>query len=354
MEDICLETVWENKLKYHGWSNRAIMQLPLCLAASTLNQYNMYIRAFRDFCRSRGHSFPPDDNASAVTADYLCLVADSTQRPEPKLRVAIAALTHLFDGYELDCPLRNYDMKMLRMALVKSGTKKSAHRTKSMPAAPFYAMFKNWDDNEILCIRDLRLKAITLMSLVFMARPSDIAPRGVTFHKDTETTELVSFSVDNLEFHSDNSMTVHFFAIKNDSNRSGFEVRIPGSNNDKTDVVKCVQSYINRTQEHRARLVGKPLFLSLKPPFRGIKAETVGRILSEAIASAGLSDQGYTPKCFRPTGANAAIEAGIMPETAMQIGRWKTKEVFYNHYVYPRAPGSYTDDIQTFSGVDYK
>ena len=93
-----------------------------------------------------------------------------------------------------------------------------------------------------------------------------------------------------------------------------------------------------------------PLFLSLNKPYSSIKAE---QVLSETISLAGLGGKGCTAKCCRPTAANAAIQAGYNPETTMYIGRWKTKEVFFNHYVYPLAPRCYTDGVQVFDGFDY-
>ena len=60
---------------------------------------------------------------------------------------------------------------------------------------------------------------------------------------------------------------------------------------------------------------------------------------------AGLADQGFLAKSFRPTGATIAVNSGVLQETVMQIGRWKTKEVFLNHYVYPNAPQSYTTNL---------
>ena len=89
----------------------------------------------------------------------------------------------------------------------------------------------------------------------------------------------------------------------------------------------------------------KQLLLSLNPPYKALKADSVARVLDEAIQLAGLKDQGFSAKSFRPTGATLAMAAGVLPDTAMQIGRWKTKEVFMNHYVYPRLPKNYTEKI---------
>lgn len=126
---------------------------------------------------------------------------------------------------------------------------------------------------------------------------------------------------------------------------------MPPSKDLKTDPVDALKVYIDRTR-HLAPSSG-PLFLSLNKPYSSIKAETVSKVLSEAISLAGLGGKGFTAKCFRPTAANVAIQTGCNPETAMYTGRWKTKEVFFNHYVYPLAPRGYTDGVQLFDGLDY-
>ena len=47
-----------------------------------------------------------------------------------------------------------------------------------MPRDPFLMLFSSCPENEKLLLKQLRLKAVTLLALVFMARPSDSAPRG--------------------------------------------------------------------------------------------------------------------------------------------------------------------------------
>ena len=57
-------------------------------------------------------------------------------------------------------------------------TKVLQQRTKIMPVEPFVEMFSNWLPNELLPIKELRQKAITLVSLV-MCKPSDLALKAV-------------------------------------------------------------------------------------------------------------------------------------------------------------------------------
>ena len=81
-----------------------------------------------------------------------------------------------------------------------------------------------------------------------------------------------------------------------------------------------LKHYIERTQDFRPQIQG-PVFLTLKSPYRPIKADTVAQILNDAIKRAGLGGQHYSAKDFRPTGATVAIDNGTDPEVAMQIGR---------------------------------
>ena len=43
---------------------------------------------------------------------------------------------------------------------------------------------------------------------------------------------------------------------------------------------------------------------------------------------AGLGGQDYSPQSFRPTGASVAIKADTKPETGVEIGHWKSDQVF--------------------------
>lgn len=307
---------------------------------------------FRNFCEENKIVFPPETDNSRVFSDFLCSVADESERPESLLKMCSAAITCLYNGLDQCSPMDNSDIKRLLSGLVKSSTKRPAKRTEIMPVKPFIDYFLSQSDNENLTLKLLRLKTITLLALSFMTRPSDLAPRAEMFDSSDNTVYPCFLSRDNVRFHEDNSVTITFFGVKNDTARTGFEVRIPPSEVSKTDPCCTLKAYMSRTSELTSR--SGPVFLSLNKPYSAIKADTVAKILSESIKLAGLGDKGYTAKCFRPTAANAAIESGCQPETAMYVGRWKTKEVFFSHYVYPLAPSDYTDGIKKYQGLDYR
>jgi integrase len=138
-----------------------------------------------------------------------------------------------------------------------------------------------------------------------------------------------------VSFNEDESATIRLHGIKNDTDRSGFEVVLPAAKDACIDPVKTLKDYITRTNNLRS-LNNRAVFLTLREPFTAIKSDTVGNILCQAIKLAGL--QGYSAKDFRPTGATVAINNGVDPKIVQRLGRWKTDSVFFEHYVHSKPP----------------
>lgn len=341
--------MWKRKFQGDGWSPRAIAQYKLCLAESTLQAYNRQLCRFQEFCVSRDCEFPPvGPGNAAILADFLCAVADRCDRPESQLKCTMAAIGHLYAAIHVSNPI-SVELVNLSTALVKSGTNKPVTRTKVMPSESFEKLFLSWPENEELQVNKLRQKAVTLCALVCMTRPSDLAPLAKMFNVDTQEATPVLFTTDRLEFHEDGSMTVSFFGIKNDTDRKGFEVRIPPHSNAKLDPVRTIQTYIDKTSHQR--LPGGPVFIGLKRPYAALRSGSISEILKRSIKDAGLQDQGFTARSFRPTGATAAVRSEVDPGTVRQIGRWKSEKVFYEHYVYPNAPDKYCDKVVSYKGI---
>lgn len=345
-----MEDIWRETLTSSGWSQRAAFQVRFSWAKSTLTQYNRCIRNFKSFCADNKVTFPPS-NVSDI-ADYMCFLADKSDRPESSIRINISAISCLYDGLGFNNVTHCASLKKLQCALVKSGTRRPGIRTQVMPITPFMDYFRSDKENSKLSLKDLRLKVITLMALYFMTRPSDIAPRAESFDPVNNTVTSCTLKRNNVTFHPDGSLTITFFGIKNDTSRSGFEVRLPPSDDHSLDLARALSVYMDRTSKQVP--ADGPVFVSLTKPFTHLSPQTISHILTEAISRVGLGVHGYTAKCFRPTGANAAIQSKVEPETAMHIGRWKTKEVFYNHYVHSMAPSWYTDNVAQFRGLQYE
>ena len=222
-----------------------------------------------------------------------------------------AAISCLYEGFGYKSPITR-DISLLKSALVKSGTKLPAKRTPVMPCVHFYRLFQSWRDEQ-LTVKQLRLRAITLLALCFMTRPSDLAPKGV--YVDSASNEVVplTLSMNQVVFQADKSITITCFG----TDRSGFEVTIPSTSDPGSDPVRALKAYLHATVRERSQCRDDPVFVTLKKPYRAIRSETVASILSEAINLAGLGGQGYTPRSFRATGATAAVAANTNPQTAM-------------------------------------
>ena len=74
-----------------------------------------------------------------------------------------------------------------------------------MPTEEFARLFHSWGDNEQLTLKQLYLKAIKLVALVFMTRPSGLTPKATVFDTKTMSVRTISLSVNNEAFGSDGS-----------------------------------------------------------------------------------------------------------------------------------------------------
>ena len=334
MDSVCLESEWQIMLKQLMWTDSCVEIYKQFIAQSTRNLYNRYLSLFYDFCLINYGRFPPHQNyLSAAIAEFLKVRSEHSERPESMLRGIMAALSNYFSIPGRYNPISN-ELKNLVKALIKTGTVRQAGRTSIMPIAPFSRLFENWGDNEALPLTLLRQKAITLLAIACLARPSDFSPSA-------------GFNRDQIKFNSDGSATIFFFGVKNDANRSGFEVRIEPTDNILTDPVECLKVYFKKSAPFINDLVKQPVFITLKPPYNGISAQTVSHILNTSIKDAGLSSSEFSAKSFRPSAATAAIVSGCDPNTTRVRGRWKNDNVFFSNYVYPTSETNISDKILT-------
>ena len=191
------------------------------LAQSTLKTYNSYVNRYVEFCRAKDLDFSDEHNTNVI-ADFLCHISDKSDRPESVIKMCSAALTCMFEALGKYLPAHNPDIKRLITGIIKSGTVAQMKRSQPMPINSFVDLFHSWGNNEELTIKQLRMKTVTLLALVCMTRPSDLAPKGVNLDTRDLSVHNIVLSVDNIHFMADNSLTIFFFGIKNDTSRSGF------------------------------------------------------------------------------------------------------------------------------------
>ena len=296
----------------------------------------------KQFCTDKELSFPPKD--TSVIAEFLCLIASSSDRPKSVLTNTVAAMTCLYSAMKLDNPTHDYDINKLVTALVKSQTCAPRIKSATMPVSAFHTLFSTWPDNHKLTTKQLRLKAVTLMALTFMLRPSDVAPKAIYMNSDLEWHSLV-FSSRNVTFHDTGHLTVTFHGIKNDYHREGFTIKIPPASTPEVDPVQTLKDYMTRTSTARLCSTDDAVFLTLVKPYHGLSSQGIASVLQEAIGLAGLSGQGFTAKSFRPTAATQSVASGCDSNVARQVGRWKSHSVFEEHYVHVVVPENFVDKL---------
>ena len=124
VEAICLEDIWKTLLMNLGWSERSAIQFSLQWAASTLCLYNRYVNRLQLFCAANCISFPPE--SLPLLVDFLCLLADGSDRPKAVLNNALQAIKHLHAAMGLPSPVADGLLPRLIVVLIKSGTKAPA------------------------------------------------------------------------------------------------------------------------------------------------------------------------------------------------------------------------------------
>ena len=241
--DICLESIWAKNLSASGWTQRTVAQLPLCLAPSTLYSYNRVIKQFASYCCIQNVPFPPPN--TSVVAGFLCSIADRSEAPRSQLKIAGAALGHVYKSYGIFSVINNEHVQLLITSLIKSATNKPMAKSLVMPVQPFRDMFLGWPSNDLLSIKNLRLKTITLLALTLMLRPSDIAPKAVHFDAQTLQQKSWLFTTDNITFLDSGEAKIIFHGIKNDTSRSGFDVILQPVQERQLDPVQTLHDYIS-------------------------------------------------------------------------------------------------------------
>ena len=314
VEDIRLEAEWESKLSSLGWSQEACTYYCKSLATSSIREYNRKLTLFKNFCTNSGTEDLSGSEAVGLIPSFLISVAKKSERPDSALRTCTAALQHFYVARANLDPI-NQNIHRLIKGLVRGETNRPREQTKSMPIEPFIKLFSKWGDNDSLPIAKLRQKAITLISLSALCRPSDLAPESI-------------FKRSQIQF-DEKGLHMTFFGIKNDSRREGFKVFIAKSAVPSVDPVLTLKCYLERTKN----MVPKhdPVFVTVSNPIKQMSPQSVSRVLNDTIREAGLP-RDYTARCFRVTGAQTAIAHGANTQAVKQLGRWRSEEVMWNHY----------------------
>ena len=94
--------------------------------------------------------------------------------------------------------------------------------------------------------------------------------------------------------------------------------------------IEALRQYLEKTQQTRQTIGSKMVFLATSQE-KQLGDQRISKLLTQCLIDAGIEDA--TARSFRKTGASAAINSGMEPDMVMKLGRWKSANVFFNHYV---------------------
>ena len=84
-----------------------------------------------------------------MLSEFLCKLANTSQRPESVLKTSISAFACLLEALGKVSHTNNSDIKRLVTGLVKTQIFTHMCRSKPMPVEPFINSFTTWGDNSI-------------------------------------------------------------------------------------------------------------------------------------------------------------------------------------------------------------
>ena len=311
MEHLSLQDIWEEHAIEWDLETRTLLEHSL--RPSTLKSYDGVLTKFRTFCTTNSYDYFP--TSTATVAHFFRELAQGTERPGPILISASAAIAGMYKGSPHEDPTKSELLTMLKQALVNTGTKRPRRNTPTFPIDKLANYISDFGENGVMTIEKLRAKAVCLLALVGLFRPSDLAL--ITMDQVTLATSTVTFAN---------------FGGKTDKDMAGIPTTVTASSIPQLCPVRALTSYITRTQDTRAHITDKPVFIYLnsKTP-AALGTQRIAKIMTQTLKDAGIDET--TARSFRKTGASAAINRGTDPDLVMKLGRWKSVDVFYKHYV---------------------
>lgn len=301
------------------------------LGAGTIKSYNGYLARFVKACEDMGLSSWRGASTDHILA-FLCDLGKGLQRPSASLDSAIAALRIAFEG-TTPSPLESPLIPRVKKGVVALFTSRPRKSTPPLPVEPIRDWICSLPTNAELSYEALRMKCAALAALVLIARPSDLTridSSRIIFEEDLS------------------SMRIDLLAFKNDYHRDGAELRVEASSDSRVCFVKACKRLLELNKRKAPQV--QQLFLD---PLRRqpLSAQQVSAILKAACKAAGLDTSVFTARTFRPGGATRGIEGGLPLDLVMHIGRWRSADTVYGHYLRSQRSVNVSDVLLGVTGA---
>ena len=105
-----------------------------------------------------------------------------------------------------------------------------------------------------------------------------------------------------------------------------------------------LKAYVNLTKGHCA--TSSQVLITLKSPFKAIKADTIGSITKRILSKNGIPPQFWGAHSTRGAGVTMYKNLGLSSEQVCEIGQWKNSTAFQAHYLRLGARTTAAEEIQ--------
>lgn len=194
---------------------------------------------------------------------------------------------------------------------------------KARPAAPKYEEFPDLEPLLAYVSRldsatrrvDARCKAIVLLKIVTMARAADMA----------------RWLADSVEILDTGELRITGHKTKNVADRQTFFTVQPLPSDPALCPVKAFKDYWALLGDKSSSTF---IWRAVTSPFDAITADTIGRIVRDAMSAAGIDVAKFQPNSLRGAAATRAVDSGRLPvDTVQSAGHWSSARVFHQHYL---------------------
>lgn len=267
-----------------------------------------------EHCVDRGSSW--DTATEADVAAFVDKVTAKTARPEATINGVLAAILALFEGSGVRAPVHHPLLARLKKGFIVLRTTRGVEHRPPVPVERVVEWIKTLPPNARLSTELLRLKLIALSAILLIARPSDLA-RLVRPDLRTAPKDHVPLAM---------------LAFKNDYHRTGWQGKMFRASDPSLDWRECCAQWLARTTAWVGGKKNALLFLALNAPHGELSADRISNLLTEVSEKSGLDPKIFTGGTFRPGAVQAFLEADVEPDRIMHIGRWKSEDVWREHY----------------------
>jgi len=309
------------------------------LKPSTRKTYERYLLKFYRFCDERSVRWPSEEAASVahIGAFLASLARGRGRRPGSVLKSASAAVSLALEAHGLDNPRAAHGsaLSALVLSLTRAHTSAPRSLTPVLPLAQVLDRLRAlWRNGSVEALREA---AVVSMSVFGLLRTKELA-----------TVEREQCAVVTVRDDAPHQLHVAMFNYKNDVDLGGATLQIPGSSEDAVCVPCIVREYVRLTSSQRNAGAPSKLILSLprlKRASAGLSDSALGTIKNRFARALLPGDRLFLNNWTRKTGAVALLNAGIPVPDVMNHGRWRSADVFTQHYVRKPLELTVLDDI---------